>query len=538
MCLDLDRRICLDLPVKFPADYSRSMTLILGVAAILLWEMPDLSAQNREVRGWTSNDGRTIQASLLHSDGKTVTLRLADGREAAVPIERLSESDQTYLADMSATGRTIAIGKMPDETKVDQSIEVEGGPRVFNTPHFQFDCDQGVTKGFISEAARVFEGTLHAIDSLPLGINPKPAEGASRFHTLFLSRGAFDQELAKTPLAPATPNGSTSGLIPIPRTTTVAGVYIPSRQEVLVPFSSLGVEKNGSQLTLRRSSDTSTLIHEITHQVMHDWLVVTPVWFSEGLAEYISAVPYQNGRFEFRNAERGLKESLEESFRDQKGNPVQMIHSSDLIQMQSSEWTGSIPEYKSAMLLIYYFMHLDQPEKPGAALAAYLHLLERGKTDTENFVANYNGAVAEFEKKRLAYNKEIDAFNAALLKYREDVVAYNGRIKTYNQQAQAGAPEDQRITVGDEPQPPTPPEKLEVPYILKENQGGGGPIDLSARVAETARPALLRDRELAEIADQIVKAYDEIGITIDMASPRGPRTNARPFTVREIPIQQ
>lgn len=453
-----------------------------------------------------------------------------------MPIERLGEADQRYLEEMSATGRTIAIGRMPEETKVDQSIEVEGGPRVFNTPNFQFDCDQGVTRGFISEAARVFEGTLHAIDSLPLGIKPKPAEGASRFKTLFLSREAFDRELAQG-AAPAGGSGPgiPGGGLAMPQT-TVAGVYLPARREVLVPFSSLGVEKNGSQITLRRSSDTSTLIHEITHQVMHDWLALTPLWFSEGLAEYISAVPYQNGRFEFRNAEKGLKQTLEEAYRLERGAPVPMIHAADLLQMKGDAWRGSLEEYRSSLLMVYYFMHLDQPEKPGAAMAAYLHLLERGKDDTVNFVAEYNRAVAEFEEKRLAYNQKVDAFNAALLRYREDVVAFNDRVKIYNQQAGEGRPEDQRIRVGDEPRAPTPPEPLEVPDILKENQGGGGPIDLGARVAEVARPALLRDREPAEVAEQLVKAYAAIGITIDMAAPgRAGATTTSPFTVPRVP---
>lgn len=478
------------------------------VLAAIVWlaVVPFASGQHRENRTWTSSDGRTLEGSLLHANAESVRLRLSNGQEYDVPLSRLSERDRDYVEDMAATGRTVKVKPMPKETKIDTQITVEGGPRNFHTPHFEFGTDQGVSKSFIGEASRVFEGTLHAVASLPLGIDPKPAEGATRFRTLFLGRNAFDVQISGL-VKPSTPN-------PFGGTTTVAGIYIPKRKEVLVPFSSLETGRSGSQITLRRTSDTSTLIHEIVHQVMHDWLVMTPVWFSEGLAEYVAAVPYQNGRFEFQNIERGIAETLEEQYYISKGTPIQMIHPADLIEMKSSHWRGTSDDYLSSMLLVYYFMNLDQPDKPGAALAGYLHLLQKGMSDTENSIAEHNSLVNDFEKKRLAFNEEVKKFNDSLLRYRKEVDEYNYRVKFYNEQLRNNVAKEDLIEVGDEPvEPGDPPERPEVPAELKSN---GGTFDMSVAIHNVARPALIRDRNLDELGKSVAAALSEAGVPVTM----------------------
>lgn len=473
------------------------------------WNFAVASAQHREERIWTSRDGRTLEASLLRADEGSAVLRLTNGREVEVTLDLLSEGDLAYLEMMRTTGRTLELTAMPEESRIDPAIEVEGGPRNFLTPHFEFGTEQGVAKSFIAEAARVFEGTFKAVESLPLGIKPRPAAGAARFRTLFLSRETFDSEIAG--IIPE----SGSGVI----RTSVAGVYLPQRQEVLVPFSSLETGRSGSQITLRRTSDTSTLIHEIVHQVMHDWLVITPVWFSEGLAEYLAAVPYQNGRFEFRNARQGLMETLEGQYRIVAGVDIPLIHPGDFLEMKNGEWRGSADDYRSAMLLIYYYMHLDQPDRPGAALGGYLHLLERGKSEAETYIADHNRAVSEFEEKRLAFNEAVDRYNIELLNFRASITAYNERVTLLNRQIQSDTPPAERVELGPEPVAPTPPERPEVPEILR-SRAESGPIDIAARIHETARPALTRERDLDEVGDQVEAALQEAGFRVSLR-PRG-----------------
>ena len=74
----------------------------------------------------------------------------------------------------------VAFGTAPDPDGNDThgaggvrfDVKAEGGPREFKTSHFVFESDHDVSAGFIAEAALVFEGTLQAVKSLPLGIEP------------------------------------------------------------------------------------------------------------------------------------------------------------------------------------------------------------------------------------------------------------------------------------------------------------------------------------------------------------------------------
>lgn len=439
---------------------------------------------------------KTIPARLISATADAVSLKLRDGRVAEVKLDTLSEADRAYVADLRKTGQAMKAGTLPDETEIDKSVPVEGGPRVFLTPHFRFECDQGVTQGFIAEAARVFEGTLHAIDRLPIGLKPKPPEGMTRYESFFLSRESFEQKIGNS--LPSIPGQY------------IAGVYIPKEKAILVPFSSIGAQENGSRKTLRRTSDTSTLIHEITHQVMHDWLGLTPMWLAEGMSEYMAAVPYQNGRFEFRNAERGLKETLGSKYRDE---PVSMIHPADLIEATPAAWSGSLNEYRSAMLLTYYFVHLDRGGQ-GEALTAYFHFLEQGRTEADSFITEYNSAVADFEKKRVAYNEAVDTYNADLRQFKRAVDDYNSRIGEYNQQVRDGVPENRRVVVGAEPKAPTPPANWRCPKSSPRTPGAARWI--CSRSPTPRGAPLYRGIEGEQLGENVKAAFEAIGIKVTL----------------------
>jgi hypothetical protein len=400
---------------------------------LLLLNAPALTVlAEHPVRVWKSSDGKAIEASLIQADRTAVILKLRNGREATVPLERLSDAGSaTRRRSCRDRAAVFVSGRCRTETKIDPNLPAEGGPKTYTTAHFTFECETEVTKAFISEASRVFEGTLEAVRALPLGLDPKPAEGETRFRTLFLERGTFEMEFNKNRAeSEAKPPGDGETVAPpgagTANVANVAGVYIPKRKEVLVPYTSLGVSMSGSKVSLRRSSDTSTLIHEVTHQVMHEWLPVMPLWLGEGLAEYLSAVPYQNGRFEFKNSVAGLKESLLEDYRISEGREVTIYRPHELVDLSNAGWSGVSMDYLSAMMLTYYFVHLDQPEKPCATLAGYLSLLGQSKEDVENHISEHNRAVKEFEAKRLAFNEQVGKYNASLTTFKAEVDAYNG----------------------------------------------------------------------------------------------------------------
>jgi hypothetical protein len=56
-----------------------------------------MTALHATARTFTSTDGRTIEAEVVSADGLQATLKLADGRQTVVPMNRLSQADQEYL---------------------------------------------------------------------------------------------------------------------------------------------------------------------------------------------------------------------------------------------------------------------------------------------------------------------------------------------------------------------------------------------------------------------------------------------------------
>ena len=371
-----------------------------------------------------------------------------------------------------------------------------------------------------------YEGTYLALRELPHGIELEPPAGNTHFRGRFLGEREFDTLAAEKTV--------------VIQGQRVVGLYLTQEKELLVPYSSLGAKLNGSRMTLRKSSDTSTLIHEIVHQVMHDWLPLMPTWFAEGIAEYLAAVPYQNGRFEFRNAERGLKFRLEEQHA-MKGNTISGVRSPSYFfrgfetekpedvtatpgQLKGTNlasqagtglmvrdgWSGSVDEYRDSMLLLYFFMHLDEPENQGVAVGSYLKMIDLALGETNELQQE----IAQFETRRLAYNEEVKRFNAELESFREAVSEYNERVTLYNRQLVDGVPETERIKVGAEPREPVPPAKLEVPESIERASRGGQTIDLLQLVQQKALPSLLQNRTPQQLSEEMKAAYSSIGIDI------------------------
>jgi hypothetical protein len=197
-----------------------------------------------------------------------------------------------------------------------------------------------------------------------------------------------------------------------------------------------------------------------------------------------------------------------------------------LVDLSNAGWSGVPMDYLSAMMLTYYFVHLDQPEKPCATLAGYLSLLRQSKEDVEKHISEHNWAVKEFEAKRLAFNEEVGKYNASVTTYKGEVDAYNERVTTYNTQLRNGVPEGGRVKVGEEPVPPTPPTELVVPEILKADDGQ--PIDFLAQMKEAARPALFRGRGNEQLDEEVIAAFAGIGIRVAFRSASQGRSQVRP----------
>ncbi len=75
------------------------MRILLLPALVFLTSF--LSA-DETVRSWTSNDGRSIEGRFAGGDNTSVKIKLKDGREVVVPMDRLSDTDVQFAQKLIA----------------------------------------------------------------------------------------------------------------------------------------------------------------------------------------------------------------------------------------------------------------------------------------------------------------------------------------------------------------------------------------------------------------------------------------------------
>lgn len=490
--------------------FNSSQTWILRWIALLIFAPSLLIGAGPEKRSWTDVQGRRLEGSLTSIGHDVIELVLAkDRRTVTVSRRLLCPEDQRYVQIWEKLGLGRDSSRWPPELGPLLNFTPKSEPSptpgewLYSTPNYRFCSDVELAPSLIKEYSLAFEGTFHAVQKLPLGLDPKPAQDK------FVVRLMANRE---DYLRAGAPRES-------------AGVYFIQSREILVPVDSLGVRTVGSRVAIdRKSHDAGTLVHEITHQVMHDWLNVLPVWFVEGFAEYMAAIPFNQGRFSFRDVDAGILKRLLEEQRltnpRSGGLQVDLAPPDQIMSLTHQQWSAGVADgrtaalnYRSAMMLVYFFIHLDG-NQDGSALAAYLQLAREGQQKLQHFVATYNGAVENYNASLQSYNNSVTAYNEELLRFRKAVQEYNSRVRTYNAQLEKGTPEHKLIAVGPEPgPPPSPPRKPEMPTILARSNLKGGTLDLGEAELK-ARDALTRLRSPLELWRQMAQALASRGVII------------------------
>ena len=78
-------------------------------------------SETTEMRKWTSNDGRTMQAQLINADSlEALQFKLKSGQKAQIPITRLSEADATFIVMWQQSQEALS---EPTEADLKQSNE-------------------------------------------------------------------------------------------------------------------------------------------------------------------------------------------------------------------------------------------------------------------------------------------------------------------------------------------------------------------------------------------------------------------------------
>jgi hypothetical protein len=303
-------------------------------------------------RAWTGATGVQFTASLLNFDGTTAVFKMANGQQAKAALTQLGAADQQYLADW-VKKQPIKF-TMPDIVGVDTAkskaeivSENEAEQKyVYRTEHFEFDSQGKFTVSLLREVSRTFEATYELLRQLPWGIDPRAPSG-NMFKARLLKN---KEEYAK---AGGPPNSG--------------GVYKSSDETFYAPFESIGLKEYGKGYTKDADYNSDTLVHELTHQMMHFWLPYLPNWVVEGTAEYTGNLPLKTGRFRVSGAKGGLKDYTEFLKKRAVGGMPEPYPLDKLFKITNQEWGYTLAQdptlsrrmYFTSYLLVYYFMHLD-----------------------------------------------------------------------------------------------------------------------------------------------------------------------------------
>jgi len=245
----------------------------LPLAALLILILTVTIPLSAEERSWTNSGGKTIVATLVEIAGESAVLQM-NGNNFEVPIATLSPTDQEFIrnwkksdmTDPSKDGEIKANWDSPwpklVSIDIDQEIEVlkedeAAKEYIYASPHYEFICDVKLNTSLVKRFSLLFEATNQVCRELPLGMVKPFRQERHKIH-LFETREAY--------ISKGGPPDS-------------AGVYISRGGEgdILIPLTSLGVKKVGSNYSVDYDKENTTLSHEIAHQLTDvEWPSTSP----------------------------------------------------------------------------------------------------------------------------------------------------------------------------------------------------------------------------------------------------------------------
>ncbi len=270
--------------------------------------------------------------------------------------EKQSESAiELPYQSQEAWPKELFFKKSGDGKTVYQSDLSEEGKHVYRSKNFQITVfsDHPLIDWQSEEMATLLEGTYALMKESPLGVQAEKVDGY--FHA------DFYQSEAAYRLASGRKMGS--------------GVYLRTKRKLMLPVKPKQVlptppeyrKKLGAKF-MTISYNKRTLVHEVTHMMMHDLIGALPMWAIEGTAEYVEQMPRDEVAFMPGRAMLGIS-YVAKKFRS-RVDVDETLSIPDLLHLSSKDWASFIGDsdarqshiYFQAFLLSAFFIQ-EKPEE-------------------------------------------------------------------------------------------------------------------------------------------------------------------------------
>ena len=180
--------------------------------------------------------------------------------------------------------------------EVERLAPSEAGAVGFETANFRFRTDAEISKEDWRSIMIVCEGLRGAMRSLPLDLVRSEAATKRGEVRLFSKEEAYNQA------------GGLKGTV---------GTYQGRGGRVLIWTRGLNEpDPEAGSFRLSKPRQYDLLVHELAHQISGRELGRMPVWFSEGLAEYLAAAQFAPGRYSFKDPSTSIRDHVKKYLGD------------------------------------------------------------------------------------------------------------------------------------------------------------------------------------------------------------------------------
>lgn len=363
-----------------PGLIKESVHGVLGLPGGMVFknELPD------KVETWMGSDGKSMQAILVSADDQRAEFRLPDTQRVHyLNLDALAAVDQERVRKrVSKWGKAGVLGypvslradswpkgwRMEDKAELSWASDVEA----WRSEHFDLYNKAKVNHEALQTIAGICESVNGALKSLPLPLDWGRPTDARR--DIILERKF--EGMGKGKLAGFF-NGRT-GKVHIDTSQLI------ERQNQLIVFEFDKPQK-------RQKYDA--IVHEVTHQAMVSMLMLDmPAWVPEGIAEYLSAMHYSPGSYQFHTSYSAVRYHINKTVMAEKGFKERKLHLFPLDEFMArrlSKWNQVVQEggaagllqYNMALLLVDFFFHADGNN--GEPMRHYLEAVLSGAPEKE-----------------------------------------------------------------------------------------------------------------------------------------------------------